>query len=350
MNIDRHLPNDPLSRPDMRALTPILEDYMVDSSMVQVNHKPTRHQQGCRSSLLDLFITYEPERLVEVDNILNTMSEHEGVICTLLTKVPCKLAKSNMIRNYDLATFSVMQDLIDKNEKLQSLFTDTEPEIIGQKLTQGMNEITDLVVSKKRIQIKNRGVKFWSKTLESERRVLSGLNKQAIRTKDPGDIRLYKHKKNQHTKNITKYQKTKIRENMSRVKSRWGCYKDIVPEEDATPKQVKFKGKLISSPKEIANAYAEFLDNKLEGLRHDITQTNFKAMKIFKARIKRVEDDMSLPPATIKEVKQIIKKMKPSNSRGNSEITGRIIKQVSQYITVAMTHLANCVFKSGTFP
>merc|ERR1711954_627910 len=86
LNIDRHLPNDPLSRPDMRALTPVLEDYLMDASMVQVNWKPTRHQQGCRSSLLDLFLTNIPERVTNVENFVNTLSEHEGVRCTLQTK------------------------------------------------------------------------------------------------------------------------------------------------------------------------------------------------------------------------------------------------------------------------
>ena len=68
---------------------------------------------------------------------------------------------------------------------------------------------------------------------------------------------------------------------------------------------------------------------------------NFKAMKIFRSRVKKIDEDMQLPPATMKEVKLIIKKMKPSNSRGDSEVTGRIIKQVSNYMTVAITNDAN---------
>ena len=74
INIDRHLPNDPLLRPDLRALTPVLEDYLIDSSMLQINHKPTRHQLGSRSSLLDLFLTNVPDRIVDIDNVLNTLS------------------------------------------------------------------------------------------------------------------------------------------------------------------------------------------------------------------------------------------------------------------------------------
>ena len=142
------------------------------------------------------------------------------MICTLLTKTPCKLAKSVLIRNYDNATFNIMQEFIDNNESLQTLFADTDPDVIGDKLISGMEELTNLVVMKKRVQLCNRGVKFWNKSLEVERKEVSVLNKTAIRTKDPGDIRLYKHRKNQHTKNITKFQKQKIQDNMSKVKAR----------------------------------------------------------------------------------------------------------------------------------
>ena len=350
INIDRHLPNDPLSRPDLRALTPVLEDYLIDSSMVQINHKPTRHQLGSRSSLLDLFLTNVPDRIVDIDNVLNTLSEHQGVICTILTKTPCKLSKSILIRNYANATFRNMQGLIDQSENLQSLFNDRDPDIIGDKLIAGFDEITNLVITKKRIQVCNRGAKFWSKSLENERKTVAGLNTQAIRTRNPEDFRFYKNKKNTHTRNIIKYQKQKIRENFAKAKTRWKTFDQIIPQDDSTPKQIKYKGKVISSAREIANSYHEYLDAKLEDLHRQIKQTNFKAMKIFWGRINRVEDDMVLAPATIKEARMIIRKMKPSNSRGDSEITGRIIKQVSQYTSVAITHLANCVFTTGRFP
>merc|ERR1711954_519737 len=294
INIDRHLPNDPLSRPDLRALTPILDDYLIDSSMVQINHKPTCHQLGSRSSLLDLFLTNVPDRVVDVDNVLNTMSEHQEVICTLLTKTPCKLSKSILIRNYANATFRNMQGLIDQNDNLQSLFNDHDPDVIGEKMIAGFNQITDTVVTRKRVQVCNRGVKFWSKSLETERKIVAGLNTQAIRTRNPDDFRFYKNKKNTHSRNIAKFQKHKIRENLSKAKTRWKTFDQIIPQDDATPKKIKYKGKVISSPRLIANSYTEYLDKKLEDLRGQINQTNFKAMKIFRARIPRIEDKMEL--------------------------------------------------------
>ena len=110
------------------------------------------------------------------------MSDHEGVKCVLMLKTPCKRQKSFLVRNYESATYNVMQQMVDKSADLQTLFADNDPDVIAAKLVKGMKIITDKVVRKKRVQITNRGVKFWSKKLESERMKVAELNRVAIAT------------------------------------------------------------------------------------------------------------------------------------------------------------------------
>merc|ERR1711954_474193 len=160
----------------------------------------TRHQTGCNLSLLDLFLSNIPERASGVRNFYNAMSEHEGVMCTLLTKTPIMPAKSMLLRDYRLATFEVMQPMVDASDKLQSLFSDSDPEIIAQKLVNGIKEITDRVINKKRVQAKKRGYEYWNEELETERKKVAALHKIAISTKSTDDIRNHKNAKNQHTK------------------------------------------------------------------------------------------------------------------------------------------------------
>merc|ERR1711954_328339 len=125
--------------------------------MAQLNFRPTRQQAGGNSSLLDLFLSNILERIKNVDNFYNTLSEHEGVKCRLITKSPVKIVKSTIFRDYTNATFNLMMPMVNKSHKLQSLFADTKPEVIAKKLTEGLKEITDLVVTKRRLQPKNRG-------------------------------------------------------------------------------------------------------------------------------------------------------------------------------------------------
>merc|ERR1711954_485092 len=127
---------------------------MVTCNLSTLNWEPTRHQIGCNSSLLDLFLSDIPKRISGVKNFYNTISEHEGIMCTLLTKTPIMAAKSLLLRDYRLATFEVMQPMVDVSEKLQGLFSDSDPEVIAKKLVDGIKEITDKVVIKKRVQAK----------------------------------------------------------------------------------------------------------------------------------------------------------------------------------------------------
>ena len=88
---------NPLRRPELRALTPILEEFAMSRNIAQLNHKPTRHQSGCNSSLLDLFLTNIPERATNIENFTNITSEHEGVSMILHTKTQIKKPKSRVL-------------------------------------------------------------------------------------------------------------------------------------------------------------------------------------------------------------------------------------------------------------
>merc|ERR1711954_199277 len=136
-----------------------------------------------------------------------------------------------------------MQPLVDINKKLQSLFSDHNSNIIATKLVEGLNEVLDLLIKKKRLQKRSRGVPFWCQKLEKERNEVKALNTKAIETRDIEDVRCYKHKKNNHSKNIKKYQNFKIKENMSKAHKRWKTMKDLTPDEDATPSEIIYKGK-----------------------------------------------------------------------------------------------------------
>merc|ERR1711954_19891 len=121
-------------------------------------------------------------------------------MCNLLTNTPVKDVKSILLRDYKLATFSHIQPMIDASEKLQSLFSDSDPEIIAQRLVDRIKEITDRVVIKKRVQAKKQGYEYWNEELETERKKVAALLKIAISTKSTDDIRNHKNAKNQHTK------------------------------------------------------------------------------------------------------------------------------------------------------
>ena len=66
--------------------------------------------------------------------------------------------------------------------------------------------------------------------------------------------------------------------------------------------------------------------------------------------VPRVEDEMYLKPVKVDEIKKIIRKMKNSNTRGDSELTNGIVKNLIDYLSLAITHLANVIFRTGIYP
>merc|ERR1711954_349848 len=105
-----------------------------------------------------------------------------------------------------------------------------------------------------------------------------------------------------HVKNIQKHQKNKIKENMSRTHSRWKTLKEVIPEKDKTPREIKVNNKVITSAEEIANEYTKFLDNKIEKIREEVKFENFKALRIFRSVINRVDNDAKFETVKVKEV------------------------------------------------
>ena len=69
LNLDRHEPNDPMGRDELKDLIPLLEDFMEDQNMTLLNKVPTRHHAHHRSSLLDLYITNCPQKIYNIQNI-----------------------------------------------------------------------------------------------------------------------------------------------------------------------------------------------------------------------------------------------------------------------------------------
>ena len=83
--------------------------------------------------------------------------------------------------------------------------------------------------------------------------------------------------------------------------------KESAPDEDAVPREIKLNGKVITSPKELADKYATFLEEKHDHLRESTKYTNFKAMNIFRMLIKRIDEPIVFEPVSLSEIKKISK-------------------------------------------
>merc|ERR1711954_322276 len=192
-NIDQWAENEPWLRPELRALQPILDRIMTNNSLTRINKLPTRHAPHCTSSLLDLILASDPTAIKRVLNIKTGLSDHDGIICNLTCT--------------DVTAANIMP-MIDNCKELQSIFSETNVDVIAERLNRGLNEIAKKLIVKKRIQHSKKTEDFDDPELRNMRRNIKQQSSIAHNTNDTEEHRLLKHLKNQYTKMEKKKKKS----------------------------------------------------------------------------------------------------------------------------------------------
>merc|ERR1711954_337870 len=106
---------------------------MHDNNMCQINHKNTWHRAGKRSYLLDLFFSKVPGIIDGVQNIVNTLSEHDRVRINLHTSERLHKPQFSTKRIYKNVTHDRLIEILDKtrNRKIHSIFHNQDPNYIA---------------------------------------------------------------------------------------------------------------------------------------------------------------------------------------------------------------------------
>merc|ERR1712081_26333 len=131
----------PEAWPDIKNLIPILKDFQSKFNITLVNHEPTRYRHGQRQSLLDLILTTNPQNITDIVNVPNFCSEHMGVLCKIRIEQIILEEQFRKIRNRWNLNASILMPMIESNEKLQSIFTTSDPDTVADTLTNKMNAI-----------------------------------------------------------------------------------------------------------------------------------------------------------------------------------------------------------------
>ena len=125
--------------------------------------------------------------------------------------------------------------------------------------------------------------------------------------------------------------------------------KELTPQENTVPTEIKMNGEIMSASKAIAAEYGIIFDEKMKSMRKNVSHHNFTAMKVFNEKIKRIEEEAELKPLIIKETRKLIRSLKNTKARGESEMTNKIMKTLIYYMCLALTHLGNQMLRTGLF-
>ena len=350
LNCDKNQNNDPMTRPDIRVIYPIFNDIISNNNLAQMNHKNTWHRPGRKSSLLDLFFTDKPHRVTKVENTVNILSEHEGVIMHFDCKAQMRQKQFFIKRDYRNLTWENIENDVNHNPDLQSLFSENDPEKITEKLLRGLNSVIKKHIKIKRVQITNNMCPYWNTNLAESLNRVSAANAMASMTGTQEDERHAKHLRNVHTRMIKKTAKKYYLQKFQKKNSEFRALKTIIPDENKIPVMIIKDGKTYTKPAEVANVVMDSLIDKVEKIREEVKGDHYEAIKTYKHVIPRVESEMRFKRRTVIQVYEAIMKQKSTNSKGNDEITPRILKMMPHYSAIAICHLFNNIIRTGIFP
>ena len=179
LNIDQWQENDPMSRPELRALQPVLDDLILTNSLTLMNTEPTRHMRGQKSSLLDLVLVSDEYKIKGLKNLKTGLSDHDGVIFSYLVKSLVNKPQFTISRDYSQITASNLMPLIDNSHNLQSLFSQMDPDNIALMLKDGMDQVINKLITKKRYQRRKNETPYDDHELREIRKEVKLLNKKA---------------------------------------------------------------------------------------------------------------------------------------------------------------------------
>ena len=171
-----------------------------------------------------------------------------------------------------------IEDDVNSNQDLQSLFSDQDPDLISEKLLRGLNSIIKKHVKIKRIQLTKNNCPYWNNQLE-----------EAGMTGSIDDDRLAKHKRNKHSRLIRSTAKSFYQQKFKVRNREFSQLKDLTETESICPTTIIKDGKTENKPEEIANIMNNFFIDKVNTIRSNIKADTFQAINTYKSIIPRVE-------------------------------------------------------------
>ena len=126
--------------------------------------------------------------------------------------------------------------------------------------------------------------------------------------------------------------------------------KEFTGNTNKAPTSIVYNGKTINKPSEIADTMGDFFIEKVIKIREGINANTFQAIRTYKSLIPRVENSLYLKKKTMEDVYKVLQNQKSSNSRGNDEVTMKILKTMPQFSSISICHLYNNMVSTGIFP
>ena len=175
-----------------------------------------------------------------------------------------------------------------------------------------------------------------------------------MKTKKPEDWEAYKTQRNLVTKQLRKVKKDCIsarltESNPEKMGENAKCH--IGWGNPGSPSQIIHNGVLKTKQSEVADAMNEILTDKIKNVKDRILRVNKDPLDYTRKYLEgKNVGTFQLGRVTREEVRRVIKGMKNTNASGPDEIPAIVVKKLSGFLSLYLTHIINLCFDQGCFP
>ena len=291
---------DTLSIQDAKTtpLYKLLRDKIFTAGVTLIKTVPTKHNLNSADTYLDHILTSAPEKIHSQTVHKGGYSDHYPV--TFIHRTNNTISQPNYIlaRDYKIIDWDIVKDEMNNDIRLTQASLSNSPDEIAVLITESISDHINYQAPLKRIQVCKKTTTF---ATVATRNIIKERDAAKLRsdiTGDQGDIRRFRHLRNQSHKALTKDKRDKDKQKFENIKdndpkTQWNETKKVLGwRKSSTPKIIKNKGDTITSPQEIAQQINK--DQILKNLHINIPSSNIDPIENYRKLIDKKKSNLKL--------------------------------------------------------
>ena len=280
-NVDLNPANDALGRFESCQLHEEYLNMINKLSLAQMNFEPTRHRVGHRSSLLDHFLTTNPEKVDGVETLKNHIADHSAVKLQYHAEGLKENPKLMLIRDNTCATRETLMYLIENNHRLnQSLAIENANESTNV-IIEEYNAVINTAAPARVVQLRENNVPYVDNEV---REVIEEADVQLTKAIEEGEReewRQYKHKRNILYKYLERVKAEYVEKMLRKSKDMWRTVRNLYKtNKESVPNMIIEERSTVTSSKKMAEIFNCFYINKIKGIREKFKSSNVDTLEI----------------------------------------------------------------------
>ena len=294
MNLDAKLWDSPNYR--FNDMANIVKDFMIEENCHQIIDEYTRIRTvdgNVQRSCLDHITVNCINKISNVEILGVGKSDHMGTLVTKMSReirTSPRTIKKRVYKNFNTENFKT--DILNAKEsgKFDGMHVTNDIEVAGDIFTNIFNEILNLHAPIKTIQNRNNYVPYITDEIKELIDERNDLKKKAIITGQVTDYDDYKVKRNLVSTKLkdakTNYYKSKFSDKNMSSCDLWRNVNTVLGNvRSQFPPQILINGKLLSKPRDMANAMNKFFIDKIATLKTNNNIIEENALQQLKYKI-----------------------------------------------------------------